>query len=146
MPRHNSLPRIAGMLACAAGAAATALAATPARAAGAVTVDNPLQACMAVQLGTRTIDRGVLLQALTLDTRKPVGACGCKSAIVGYTARVLLDGGARGLLLQGRLNTRADATTEAATGATPRTLPLAADATLAGDRPVTLSFECAAPD
>jgi hypothetical protein len=118
-------------------AAAALSAATPAHAAGALTVENPLQACIAVQPGLRDVEHGVALQRITLDVRKPIGACGCKSAILSYATHVVLDGGARSLLLQGRLNARDSG---------PRTLPLASDATLAGERPVVLSFDCVAPD
>lgn len=130
MPSNNYLSTIAV-------AGALAFAAAPAHAAGAVTVDNGLQACVAIRPGTRTVEHGMLLQGVTLEVSKPIGECGCKSAIMGYASRVVLDGGARSLLLQGRLNA-------AKSGA--RTLPLASDATLAGDRPIALSFECAAPE
>ncbi|AOB30021.1 hypothetical protein AKI39_03950 [Bordetella sp. H567] len=121
-----------------AAAACVLLAGTvPASAAGTVTVDNRLQACVVIQAGTRTAERGLLLQEITLDVRKPIGECGCKSAVMGYASRVVLEGGARSLLLQGRLNARQSG---------PRSLPLASDATLVGDRPIALSFECAAPD
>ncbi|WP_254926217.1 DUF2195 family protein [Bordetella genomosp. 11] len=125
------------LLALAAGAAMLAFGGTPARAAGAVTVENSLRACVAIQPGTRTVEHGVLLQGVALDVRKPIGECGCKSAIASYTSRVVLDNDSRVLLLAGRLN---------AGKSGQRTLPLASDATLAGDRPIALSFECAPPE
>lgn len=133
MSRYSAIASVAIAAAC----ALAILAATPAHAAGAVTVDNSLGACVAIQVGTRTVEQGVPLQAVMLDVKKPIGECGCKSAIMGYASRVALEGGARSVLLQGRVNARRS-------GA--HTLPLASDATLAGERPITLSFECAAPE
>lgn len=132
MPRADAARLVAATLVAAALAGAA-----PARAAGALTVDNRLAACVAIQPGLRGVEHGIALQRITLDVRKPIGECGCKSAVMGYAAHTVLDGGGRGLLLQGRLNARQSG---------PRTLPLASDATLASDRPVVLSFDCAAPD
>ena len=118
-------------------AAALLIVAAPAHAAGGVTLENRLQACVAIQPGMRTVEHGVALQGVTLDVRKPIGDCGCQSAIMSYAAHVVLEGGTRSLLQQGRLN---------AAKSGPRTVVLASDTTLAGNRPVALSFECAATE
>ncbi|WP_232467690.1 DUF2195 family protein [Bordetella genomosp. 9] len=118
-------------------AAVSALPCLPAQAAGSLTVENGLAACMTVQTGARTTAHGTTLLDVTLDIRKPIGECGCTSAIVAYAAYANAEGGARSLLLQGRIGARKSG---------PISLPLAADATLIGDRPATLSLGCAAPD
>jgi hypothetical protein len=110
---------------------------TPAHAAGALTVENPLQECMAARTGLRSVEHGISLQHITLDVKKPIGDCGCKSAVVSYVSWIVLEGAHRTPLLQGRLGVRQSG---------PRTLPLASDATLIGDRPLVLSFDCMAPD
>lgn len=109
----------------------------PAHAAGALTVENPLQECVAARPGLRGVEHGILLQQITLDVRKPIGECGCKSAVMSYVSWIVLDGKHRTPLLQGRIGVRQPG---------PRTLPLASDATLIGDRALVLSFDCMAPD
>ncbi|HTK02728.1 MAG TPA: DUF2195 family protein [Bordetella sp.] len=123
---------VSGLAAAIAGA--LAIVAAPAHAAGGVTLENRLQACVAIQPDMRTVEHGVALQGVTLDVRKPIGECGCKSAIMSYASQVVLAGGARSPLQQGQLN---------AAGSGPRTVVLASDTTLVADRPLTLTFECA---
>ncbi|MBO1114003.1 DUF2195 family protein [Bordetella petrii] len=111
--------------------------AAAAHASGSLKVDNALAACVDVRPGMRaTTDGQVLLQA-GLDVRQPIGRCGCKSAIAAYTSQVELDGGRRGFLQRGALGVKQS-------GA--RTLTLASDEKLLGDRNVVLSLRCAAPD
>jgi hypothetical protein len=104
---------------------------------GTLTIENPLQACVQVQAGTRAVDRGVVLQDITLDIRKPIGECGCKSAVLGYASHVVMEGGGRSLLQQGRFGARQSG---------PRAIALASDPQLIGGRPVVLSLDCMAPD
>jgi hypothetical protein len=105
--------------------------------AAALAVDNALQACLAVRPGLRTATGGMLLQDIALDVKQPVGACGCTSAVLGYRAEVVLEGGQRSPLQQGRFG---------ATSSGTRTLTLASDIRLVGDRPIALSLHCAPAD
>jgi hypothetical protein len=105
--------------------------------AAALAIDNPLQACLAVRPGLRTATGGMLLQDISLDVKQPVGACGCTSAVLGYRAEVVLEGGRRSPLQQGRFG---------ATSSGTRTLTLASDTRLVGDRPIALSLHCAPAD
>ncbi|SRR5690606_31284312 len=126
----NNCPRLAAALAAMACAAA-------AQAAGAIKVENALAACVDVQPGMRaTTDGQVLLQA-ALDVKQSIGRCGCKSAIATYASHVELDDGHRSFLQRGALRVKQS-------GA--RTLTLASDEKLVGDRNVVLSLGCAAPD
>ncbi|ANN80680.1 hypothetical protein BAU07_21845 [Bordetella flabilis] len=102
-----------------------------------LTLDNPLQACLAIRPGLRTTTGGMLLQDIALDVNKPVGACGCTSAMLDYRAEVVLEGGRRSALQQGRFG---------ATSSGTRTLTLASDTRLVGDRPIALSLHCAPAD
>ncbi|WP_459615757.1 DUF2195 family protein [Bordetella sp. 2513F-2] len=124
--KHGAAMLLAGLM----GACGPAVA-------GPVSVENPLQACVAVQPGLQTQEQGVLLQQVDLQVARPIGECGCKSALMGYTASVVLDGDARSATQSGVVNARRS-------GA--RTLPLATDAALVGDRPVVLALSCATPD
>ncbi|MBO9356838.1 DUF2195 family protein [Bordetella petrii] len=126
----NKFLRLAAVL-------AAALCGLAARASGSVEVENALAACVDVRPGMRaTTDGQVLLQA-GLDVKQSIGRCGCKSAIATYTSQVELDGGQRGFLQSGSLHVKQSGT---------RTLTLASDEKLVGDRSMVLSLGCARPD
>jgi hypothetical protein len=105
--------------------------------AAALAVDNALQACLAVRPGLRTATGGILLQDIALDVKQPLGACGCTSAMLDYRTEVVLEGGRSSPLQQGRFG---------ATSSGTRTLTLASDTRLVGDRPIALSLHCAPAD
>ncbi len=104
-----------------------------------VTLDNPLDACVAPQLGVRQTSEGMLLQPWRLDARKPVAECGCKSALLRYEARAVTDDGDEVVLQSGLVNSR---------NAGVAALTLASDAQLArglATRGLVLSLGCAPP-
>ncbi len=85
--------------------------------------------------GTRTVEQGVLLQGVTLDV-KSRSANAAASPPSWATHRAWSWRAARAACCcRRRVNTGKSG---------PRILLLASDTTLAGDRPITLSFECAA--
>lgn len=126
---NNSL-RLAALL-------AAALCVPAAQAAGSVKVENALAACVDVRPGLRSTADGQLLLRADLEVKQSIGRCGCKSAIATYSSEVVMEGGYRSFLQRGNLRVRES-------GA--RTLTLASDAGLAGERGVVLSLGCAAPD
>ncbi|MCD0505840.1 DUF2195 family protein [Bordetella petrii] len=111
--------------------------AAAAQAAGAVKVENALAQCVAVQPGMRTVTDGQLLLQADLEVKQSIGRCGCKSAIATYTSRVELEGQHRSFLQSGSIAIKQSGS---------RTLTLASDDQLVGDRTVVLSLGCAAPD
>jgi len=116
---------------------AAALCVPAAQAAGPVTVENALAACVDVRPGLRSTADGQLLLRADLQLKQSIGRCGCKSAIATYTSQAVLEGGHRSFLQRGSLRVRES-------GA--RTLTLASDAGLAGEGGIVLSLGCAAPD
>lgn len=114
-----------------------ALCASASQASGAIRLDNALAQCVDLRPGPRTTSEGQVLLQAQLDVKQSIGHCGCKSAIATYTAQVELEGGQQGFLQSGSLRIRES-------GA--RTLTLASDAKLVGDRAVVLSLGCARPD
>lgn len=106
-------------------------------AAGSITLENALAACVDVRPGMRTTTDGQVLMQAGLDVKQSIGRCGCKSAIATYTSRVELDGGQRSFLQSGSLRVKQSGT---------HTLTLASDEKLVGDGNVVLSLGCAAPD
>jgi len=133
----STLPAAAGW--CAAFALAAALSWAPAaRAAGPVVeIRNPLAECMQAQPGLRSVERGLVLQDVALQVSRPVGECGCKSALVAYRASVALADGAESVVQSGVFGALRSGT---------RTLALASDTQVVGERPVTLSLGCAPAD
>lgn len=106
-------------------------------AAGPLRVENRLAECVRVQPGLRSVEHNVVLQQFDLTVVRPIGDCGCKSALVAYQASIVYEDGARGASQSGVFG---------AMRSGPRTLPLASDAALLGERPVALGLGCAPAD
>lgn len=124
-------------LMAAALAAAATLAGVAVQAAGPIDVDNALAQCVALKPSAQTTVDQQLMAQVQLNVMKPIGECGCKSAIATYTSEVVLEGGHRSFLQQGAVLVKSSAT---------QTWTLASSVQLVGDRELVLALACAGPD
>ena len=76
----------------------------PARAQPNIVLNNQLQSCLAIRVSPSEKARNLVLIPATLHVARPVGECGCKSAVINY--RVSFEHpNASPLMFEGRLNT-----------------------------------------
>jgi hypothetical protein len=98
-------------------------------------IENDLSACVSIEPdGTRT-DRNLFLAKTMIRLHKPIGECGCFSALASYAASVER-GGVRQILQQGLVGL---------TGGGPKIFVLATEPALAASGGVTIRLGCAGP-
>lgn len=115
---------------------AVALCGPAAQASGLIEVDNALAQCVELRPGVRTTTAQQVMLEVDLDVKKSIGECGCKSAISTYTSEVQMQAGHRSFLQHGVLAIQHSGV---------RTLTLASDEQLLGDRGIVLSLGCGGP-
>lgn len=96
-------------------------------------IHNTLSACVAIYIRDTSIHANMLLANTVFQLRKPIGECGCRSALVSYdsvttvnTAQQVLQNGLIGISKSGN-----------------KTLALASEQALVTDRQIQLQFRCA---
>ncbi|WP_260986118.1 DUF2195 family protein [Bordetella genomosp. 13] len=124
-------------LAAASLPALLALAPAASQAAGPVNIKNALAECVQVAPGVRSAEHNLVLQQLTLQVGKSIGQCGCKSALASYRATVKLDGGTQSFTQSGVFPIMKSG---------ERTLVLASDPQVVGDRAMEVTLSCAPAD
>jgi len=98
-------------------------------------IQNDVSACAAIQARTVSTQADFVLAEIAIDWHKPVGDCGCLSALIQYRSEVSV-GGASQTLQSGLL---------AVKRSEEKRLVLATEPTLIADSPVHLRFSCAPP-
>ncbi len=96
-------------------------------------IRNALSACVAIHVRDTSIHDDMLLADTVFQLRKPIGECGCRSALVSYgsvtrlnTAQQVLQNGLIGI---GKSDNK--------------TLVLASEQALVADKQIQLQFHCA---
>ncbi len=98
-------------------------------------IQNDVSACAAIQARTVSRQADFVLADIAIDWHKPVGDCGCLSALIQYRSEVSVGGGASNLQ-SGLL---------AVKRSEEKRLVLATEPGLIADSPVHLQFSCAPP-
>lgn len=96
---------------------------------------NDLSACASVEPGGTRTDGNLVLAETMVRLHKPIGECGCFSALASYAASVER-GGVRQILQQGLVGL---------TGGGPKTFVLATETALAASGGITIRLGCAGP-
>lgn len=124
-------------LACIRGALLGAMFSSAAVAAGAddVVFQNDLAACVTPEITRLRTEANIVSAEVDFQGHKPIGACGCMSALATYASSVDV-GGARQTVLEGIV---------AIKDAQLKTLVLATEATLIAGRQVHVRLTCARP-
>lgn len=103
--------------------------------AGEVRIDNGLSHCVTLRVTGTAVQGNLLLAAVVAQVSRPIGECGCLSALGRYTASVNR-AGSRQVLQEGVLGLR---------GSADKTLVLASEPALVKDKGVTISLACSGP-
>lgn len=104
--------------------------------AGSVKFENALAACVDIRPGLPTSENGQFTLQVTLDVKRIIAECGCKSAVSSYASFAQRDG-YRSFLQSGVLSLGQSGM---------RTLTLASDSELVGGGDIVLVLGCALPD
>lgn len=96
-------------------------------------ISNALSACVTIHIRDTSLHANMLVANTVFQLRKPIGECGCRSALVSYgsvttvnTAQQVLQNGLIGIDKSGR-----------------KTLVLASEQALVADKAIQLRFHCA---
>ncbi|MHC5232972.1 DUF2195 family protein [Brucella sp. LJL56] len=103
--------------------------------AGGIAFENKLAGCVTVTGEKAVVKEAAISVKTRFQFHKPIGDCGCFSARAVYTSSVDI-GGERELLQQGIIVSNKNMT---------KTLVLASDVTLVGDRTIHVQLNCAGP-
>jgi hypothetical protein len=103
--------------------------------AGQITFQNELSACLTVKAGKTLATQDIVLAKTTIQLNKPIGECGCKSALASYASSVET-GGVQETLQDGLIGLMSGGS---------KTLVVATQPALVGDKNVTVRLSCAAP-
>ncbi len=98
-------------------------------------IQNDVSACAAIQARAVSTQADFVLADIAIDSHKPVGDCGCLSALIQYRSEVSV-GGSPQVLQSGLL---------AVKHSEEKRLVLATEPGLIADSPVYLRFSCAPP-
>lgn len=102
---------------------------------GRIVLHNHLAACMKATAAGLSPDSSVVAARIDFHIKKPIGACGCFSALVAYSSSLDPDG-SRQLLLRGQT---------AMMRSGQRTLVLAADPARVKGKDIHVQLSCAPP-
>ena len=114
---------------------ATLCSASAAADAGGVAFQNELATCVTPKAAKPVTKTNIVSVNTSFQLHKSIGDCGCFSARATYTSSVDI-GGVRGVLQQGVIVIRGDAT---------KTLVLASDPGLVANREIQVQLTCAGP-
>lgn len=100
-----------------------------------IVFQNDLSRCMAIEATKTWADSNVVLANTVVQLHKPIGECGCTSALVTYTSSVDR-GNARQALQEGVIGLKSGG---------EKTLVLATEPALVANKKVTIRLSCTGP-
>lgn len=122
-------------LACIQGVILGAMFSSAAVAADDVVFQNDLASCVTPEITRLRTEANIISADVDFQGHKPIGACGCISALATYTSSVKVEG-ARQTVMEGIVAIKA---------AGPKTLILATEPALVAGRQVQVRLTCARP-
>lgn len=113
----------------------------PVRARPSIVLNNQLQSCLVIRVAPSEKARNLVLIPATLRVARPVGECGCKSALVNYWVSFEQPNASR-WVFEGRLNTMGRVGKEDSIY-----LVATSDQPIVGDSPVkAITLSCKSPE
>jgi len=100
-----------------------------------ITFENELSACVTIKGGKTSTESNVVLANTTIHLRKPIGECGCLSALATYTSSVNR-AGVRQILQEGLVGLKSGG---------EKSLVLATEPALVTNKAVQVRLACAGP-